>query len=107
MHDALLVEGSVDEIEAVVADTQATMAEASRVVLAGFELRHILADGSLESMAAVTDRILAATKLPPADLFRSREELEVEAFRRRGEKVAWASVGEGVAETGNPYHGEA
>ena len=28
-----------DEIEVVVADTQAAMAEASRVVLAGFELR--------------------------------------------------------------------
>jgi hypothetical protein len=38
-HDALLVEGPADDIEAVVADTQAAMAEASRVVLSGFELR--------------------------------------------------------------------
>jgi hypothetical protein len=39
VHDALLVEGPADEIETVVADTQAAMAEASRIVLDGFELR--------------------------------------------------------------------
>ena len=39
VHDALLVEGRIDLIDEVVADTQAAMAEASRVVLDGFELR--------------------------------------------------------------------
>lgn len=39
VHDALLVEGSSDDINDVVAETQAAMAEASRVVLSGFELR--------------------------------------------------------------------
>jgi hypothetical protein len=39
VHDAVLVEGPTDNIETVVADTQAAMAEASRVVLGGFELR--------------------------------------------------------------------
>ncbi|MDA1052709.1 MAG: DNA polymerase [Planctomycetota bacterium] len=39
VHDALLVEGPTDEIEAVVAATQASMREASRIVLDGFELR--------------------------------------------------------------------
>jgi len=39
VHDALLVEGPDDEIETVVFDTQRAMAEASRVVLDGFELR--------------------------------------------------------------------
>ena len=39
VHDALLVEGPVSEIEDVVAGTQAAMAEASRGVLGGFELR--------------------------------------------------------------------
>ena len=39
VHDALLVEGPADEIQDVVAETQWAMAEASRVVLAGFELR--------------------------------------------------------------------
>jgi hypothetical protein len=39
VHDALLVEGSAGEIQDVVANTQEAMTEASRVVLAGFELR--------------------------------------------------------------------
>jgi hypothetical protein len=39
IHDALLVEASKDEIENVAVSTQAAMAEASRVVLGGFELR--------------------------------------------------------------------
>jgi hypothetical protein len=39
VHDALLVEGPADEIKTVVAATQAAMAEASRIVLDGFELR--------------------------------------------------------------------
>ena len=39
VHDALLVEGEDTDIENVVAATQAAMAEASRVVLGGFELR--------------------------------------------------------------------
>lgn len=38
IHDALLIEGPSSEIDAVVADTQAAMAEASRLVLAGFEV---------------------------------------------------------------------
>ena len=39
VHDAVLVEGPTDEIHTVVRRTQAAMAEASRVVLDGFELR--------------------------------------------------------------------
>ena len=39
VHDALLVEGPADQIDAVVARTQAAMREASEVVLAGFPLR--------------------------------------------------------------------
>jgi hypothetical protein len=38
VHDAVMVEGPSDEIEEVVAKTRATMAEASKVVLAGFEI---------------------------------------------------------------------
>ena len=39
IHDALLVEGNADEIDDVVERTQQAMAEASRVILDGFELR--------------------------------------------------------------------
>jgi hypothetical protein len=39
VHDALLVEGAADEIEAVVARTQEAMGQASELVLPGFPLR--------------------------------------------------------------------
>jgi hypothetical protein len=39
VHDALFVEGAADVIEAVVADTQTAMREASELVLPGFALR--------------------------------------------------------------------
>ena len=39
IHDALLVEGSMDCMDKVVKETKAAMAEASRVVLGGFALR--------------------------------------------------------------------
>ena len=39
IHDAVMVEGPADEIDAVVAETQAAMCEAGRIVLDGFELR--------------------------------------------------------------------
>jgi len=39
VHDALLIEASLDDIDAVVAQTQATMQHASELVLPGFPLR--------------------------------------------------------------------
>jgi len=39
IHDALLVAAPIDAIEAAVAATRAAMAEASRIVLDGFEVR--------------------------------------------------------------------
>ena len=38
VHDALLVEAPLDQLDAVVAETQSVMADASRVVLDGFQL---------------------------------------------------------------------
>ena len=38
IHDAIMIIGSVDRIEADIATTRAAMAEASRIVLAGFDL---------------------------------------------------------------------
>ena len=39
IHDAVLVEGPADDIDRIVAETQAAMLEAGRAVLDGFELR--------------------------------------------------------------------
>ncbi len=50
-------------------------------------------------MEEVTTRIMAATKVPEETLFQPREELEAEAYRRRGEKVAWADAEEKTADS--------
>jgi hypothetical protein len=39
VHDALLIEAPLDELEGVVRDTQEAMADASAAVLNGFRLR--------------------------------------------------------------------
>ena len=39
VHDAILIESPIEDIDSVVAETQEIMAEASRIVLSGFELR--------------------------------------------------------------------
>jgi len=39
VHDAVMVEGPADSIDAIVAETQTAMAEASAVILDGFRLR--------------------------------------------------------------------
>ena len=39
VHDALMIEAPIDQINAAVKTTQEAMAEASRIVLNGFELR--------------------------------------------------------------------
>jgi DNA polymerase I len=39
IHDAILIESPLDEIHNAIRTTQAAMAEASRIILDGFELR--------------------------------------------------------------------
>ncbi len=55
----------------------------------GVTISHIHADGSLESHQAMESRLLAACKLPEGDLFTSRAEYVANAYRIRGERVAY------------------
>lgn len=52
-------------------------------------LQHIMDDGTLESNSAAEERMLAATRVPDADLFRPREELIEEAYERQARRIAW------------------
>lgn len=54
------------------------------------EIRHILADGSLESMDSAEARLLDAVGLPATDLFRSRAELIEEAYDLQAERIAYS-----------------
>ena len=56
-------------------------------------IRHILEDGSIETHADAENRLLAMMKLPPGDLFQSKEELVEEAYDRQGERIAFVDSG--------------
>jgi uncharacterized protein (DUF488 family) len=66
-----------------------TVLAARHLVARGLAVRHILADGSLESQEAVMDRLIRQLGLPQRDLFRSRQEIEAEAYARQGRKIAY------------------
>ena len=53
------------------------------------EIQHMRVDGSLESHAEAEIRLLERCKLPPGDLFITRNALIEEAYTRRGREIAW------------------
>jgi uncharacterized protein (DUF488 family) len=55
----------------------------------GIEVRHILAEGRVESHEASMERLLDLVGVAHQDLFRSREQLVAEALTRQEERVAW------------------
>ncbi len=59
----------------------------------GVAVQHILADGALESHGDAMTRLVEVHKLPPnGDMFRTREDVVVEALERQARKFAY--VGE-------------
>jgi len=55
----------------------------------GFDVQHILDDGRLEPHGAAIKRLKREVGLPDGDLFRSEEELEQEAYRIQGDRIAY------------------
>jgi uncharacterized protein (DUF488 family) len=53
------------------------------------DIQHIREDGSLESQETLENRLLAAAGLPARDLFRSRDDLLVDAYRWLEDRVAY------------------
>jgi uncharacterized protein (DUF488 family) len=56
---------------------------------AGVALKHIRANGTIEDHSAAVARLILETGLQPVELFRSREEIEKDAFSRRAREIAW------------------
>ncbi len=56
----------------------------------GIAVQHILEDGSIESQDEAAARLLAELGLSNQDLFRSQEAIIDEAYRQRGEEIAYA-----------------
>jgi uncharacterized protein (DUF488 family) len=55
----------------------------------GLRVSHILADGSVESHEQAESRLLHLLELPEHELFRSPDEIAAEAYKLRGEKIAY------------------
>jgi uncharacterized protein (DUF488 family) len=55
----------------------------------GHEIGHVHADGTLENAAAFEQRLLTASGVAAAELFRSREELVAEAYCVQGERMGY------------------
>jgi len=56
----------------------------------GLHVEHIHADGHLEGHDAALSRLTRIVKLPEDDMFRSREEILADAYRRQAERIAYA-----------------
>jgi len=70
-------------------DCHRALLVARKLFESGVPVSHIHADGALESQQAMESRLLAACKLPEADLFTSREEFVADAYRIRSEQIAY------------------
>jgi uncharacterized protein (DUF488 family) len=70
-------------------DCHRTILVARALTDAGMVVRHILADGTLESHEAAMTRLLDVVGLPREDLFRSHEDLVADALIRQEWKVAY------------------
>ncbi len=70
-------------------DCHRTLLVARTLIERGVAVEHILSDGSVESQDAAMDRLMDVFKLPRGgDLFRSRDEVVVEALSRQAKRVA-------------------
>jgi uncharacterized protein (DUF488 family) len=67
-----------------------TILVARHLTALDIDVQHILADGKLESHADALRRLSRMVGLPEEDMFRSPEELQVEAYRRQEERIAYA-----------------
>jgi len=67
-----------------------TILVARSLVERGVDVRHILEDGALETHDRALDRLLEHFKLDEPDLFRTREDSIVDAYRRQADRIAYA-----------------
>ena len=74
-----------------------TILVARHLAALGFDVRHIHADGKLESHADVLSRLARMLNLPEQDMFHSREELLADIYRRQEERIAYETVVAGAA----------
>jgi len=65
-----------------------TLLVSRHLVQMGLEIRHIIADGELESHDSAIERLLEQLKLPSHDLFRTHQEVIKDAYRAQERTIA-------------------
>jgi len=78
-----------------------TILVSRRLAGKGVEIRHILADGAIETHDQSIDRLLGMLRLPQSDMFRTRDEIVADAYRIQGEAIAYR---EKTAHTSSAAH---
>jgi uncharacterized protein (DUF488 family) len=67
----------------------------------GVAVSHILADGTLETHEALETRLLKLCKLPPGDMFTSREDFLADAYTLQGHRIAYRDEAQTPTEEGS------
>lgn len=70
-------------------DCHRTILVARNLVEQGVTVSHILSDGSVESHDQSVSRLMEMLRIGENDLFRSREDAVRDAYRQRGEAIAY------------------
>ena len=78
-----------------------TILVARHLVALGLVVQHIHADGRLEDHAAAVTRLKRMLRLPEDDMFRSSEDVLVDAYHRQEERIAY-ETSPGVAVDDGP-----
>jgi uncharacterized protein (DUF488 family) len=75
-------------------DCHRTILVSRKLAEQGVSVSHILADGSIESHDEAMSRLMQMVRVGENDLFRSREDSLREAYRKRGEEIAYQTEDE-------------
>src|SRR5437016_14430598 len=74
-----------------------TILVARHLATLGLDVEHIHADGRLETHTEALSRLARMHNLWEDDMFRSREELLADAYRRQEERIAYEAVSAGAS----------
>lgn len=73
-------------------DCHRTILVARHLVAAGAAVRHIHADGHLESQGEALERLMWQLGLREADMFRSSADMEREAYEKQEQRIAYTTL---------------
>ena len=87
-------------------DCHRTILVARHLVERGIEVKHVLAEGGIETHDDAMRRLLQTLSLPEHDMFRSRDQIIADAYSIRGQAIAYSREASGGSNSsGSEGHG--